>query len=129
MRNFKAGDIVKVKNWGRSYSTNTNWFISHKDELKVEWIARYAYENHQFFEYYTPYSDNNEYEILYLSGEYALITPVTSSSDSVYLIGIDALFSKVYTFSMSEAIRKLEDVCGGSVEIVGGDGDEHNQSI
>ncbi len=130
MRDFKVGDIVKVKNWGGSYTTCNDWFTRHQDELPFEWVVRFAYGNEQFFKYYDADSDDNAYIILHLSEERALITRNSrweQDVQPVYLIDTNALkFPKTYTFSMSEAIRRLEDLCGGPVIIVGGDGHERD---
>lgn len=43
MSKFKVGDIVRVTNWGRQYSTCTLWFTKHASELKLEWMINYRY--------------------------------------------------------------------------------------
>lgn len=45
MSKFKVGDIVRVTNWGRQYSTCTPWFTKHASELKLEWMINYCYGN------------------------------------------------------------------------------------
>lgn len=45
MSEFKVGDIVKVTNWGKQYSTCTPWFTKHASELELEWMINYCYNN------------------------------------------------------------------------------------
>ena len=43
MSKFKVGDIVRVIDWGKQYSTCTPWFIEHASELELEWMINYCY--------------------------------------------------------------------------------------
>ena len=40
-KHMKAGDIVKVTSWGKSYSTNYLWFDKFKGELDYRWMICY----------------------------------------------------------------------------------------
>ena len=82
---IKAGDIVRVTDWGCQYSTNSVWFMAHMDDLETEWLINYAYgdsthyDGHQF-------SDMNKYRVLYVDDEYEEKCLITQKchSDRVY---------------------------------------------
>lgn len=90
---IKVGDIVRVTNWGKGYTTNTAWFHENLNELETSWIIRYAYDDEYNYLHHK-YDDPNRYAVLYIDEktERALITPKNiGSSSKVYLIGMDGL--------------------------------------
>ena len=90
---IKVGDIVRVTNWGKGYTTNTVWFYDNLNELETSWIIRYAYDDEYNYLHHK-LSDKSKYIILYIDekSKRALITcKDTGSSEKVYLIGMDGL--------------------------------------
>ena len=88
---LKVGDIVRVTDWGCQYSTNSVWFMAHKDDLKTEWLINNAYGDSTHYEGHQ-YSDTTKYRVLYVD-EYdgkCLITRYYCSDRiyEVYLIGL-----------------------------------------
>ena len=63
MSKFKAGDIVRVTNWGKQYSTCTPWFTKHASELKLEWMINYRYGN---FLKNSDHHPNERFEVLFV---------------------------------------------------------------
>jgi len=125
MNNIKVGDIVKVKNWGRCYTTNTPWFIKNFTNIVIvdpECIINYAYDDNEMYKkYYIMNSDPNEYRVLYISDGLALITDECflrkfdgSIRKAVYLISFDGL-KKIKKMTKAEIEREL----GYEIEIIG----------
>lgn len=123
MRNFKVGDIVRVKNWSKNYDTNVSWFISHLEGIQPEWMIRYAFGTRRSSAYPTIDSDDSRYKILFIDEDVALITQdaqgrCVNGALPVYLIGVEGLrFASECIISMDVALKKLEEIYGTSVEI------------
>ena len=109
--NIKAGDIVKVVDWGRIYSTYIDWFVERADELKAEWLARYAYGDSRNYENYPKKgSDNREWKVLFVDGQFALIieeSPFIITNEKVFLINVDGLSPFVREMTLSEIEAEL----------------------
>ena len=110
---IKVNDIVRVKDWGGQFSTNTSWFNEHSGELNLDWIIRYAYNDETHYEKHK-YDDDSKYKVLFVDTwrNKALITEDTyfgSNWGSVYLIGIDSieLYDKLTEMTISEIEEKL----------------------
>ena len=101
---MKAGDIVKVTNWGQAYSTNYHWFDKFKGELEYRWMLCYAFNDHTNYDKFWSSShkdrpkDEREYVVLFVGDNKALITERNrydiskkAVSASVYLVGVDGL--------------------------------------
>lgn len=101
---MKAGDIVKVTNWGQAYSTNYQWFDKFKGELEYRWMLCYAFNDQTNYDKFWSSShkdrpkDKREYVVLFVGDNKALITDRPrytiskgSVTTSVYLVGVDGL--------------------------------------
>lgn len=105
---IKVGDIVKVTDWGRNYSTHKQWFLDNMSNLNIEWLIRYAFGDRSKYEE-CKYDDDTEYKVLYISDKdhRALISRGTYE---VYLIGIDALMP--YYVEVEMTIKEIEEKLG-----------------
>lgn len=113
--NIKAGDIVKVVNWGKNYSTHADWFLERADKLKPEWLVRYAYNDSRNYERYPKsHSDNRCWEVLSVDEGCALITQPGLFRPEVYLIRLDGLSP----FTREMTLSEIEDALGYPVKIV-----------
>lgn len=65
MSEFKVGDIVRVTNWGKQYSTYTPWFTEHASELELEWMINYCYCNGNFPKN-SDYCRNKRFKVLFV---------------------------------------------------------------
>ena len=115
---MKAGDIVKVTDWGRAYSTNYQWFDKFKGELEPRWMICYAFNNCTNFDKFWSSShkdrpkDEKKYVVLFVGDNKALIIDRLSyelnkgrASASVYLVGVEGLeivYSKNFADDISE---------------------------
>lgn len=107
---IKAGDKVKVIEWGKQYTTYPNWFKNHKDDLKYEWVIKYRYNNNMYTKMKHE-KDNNIYDVLYVDEKYVLIsTPDTDPffdyslvPSGTYLMNITGL-EKIKPKSVKEYI-------------------------
>jgi len=101
---MKAGDIVKVTSWGKSYSTNYFWFDKFKGELDYRWMICYAYDDQRNYTKYWSEThpdnpkDTKRYVVLFVGDGKALITERVgyelnkhAVSNSVYLVDVDGL--------------------------------------
>lgn len=117
--NIKAGDTVKVIDWGYSCPKNDEWFLARAAWLKSEWIAKYAYGDSSNYEKYPEeYSDKRYWEVLFvdIDDNLALITEKSPFVDEkVYLIMVKGLTPATRKMTISE----IEDILGYPVEIVG----------
>ena len=115
--NIKAGDIVKVINWGRIYSIRDNWLLDRLNLLKLEWLARYAYgDSKNFTTYFKRGSDWRRWKVLFVDVDdnLALITQQFDGNGAVYLIGLDGLSPLTREMTLSE----IEAELGYPVKIV-----------
>ena len=106
---IKAGDKVKVINWGEQYTTYPEWFKNHKDDLKYEWVIKYRYNNNMYTKMEHE-KDNNIYDVLYVDEKYALISTTydryfnySLAPSGTYLINITGL-EKIEPKSVKEYI-------------------------
>lgn len=112
---IKVGDVVRVKDWGRGYSTCASWF---EDKLKnclilPEYAIHYAYgDSSNYIDH--QYNDINKYRVLYVDDNgdgKALITRMSNCGmDKTHLIGINALElydSEPIEMTISEIEEKL----------------------
>lgn len=116
---IKVGDIVKVKNWGNSWNTDTSWFMEHQ-EIKPEWMINYKYDDWEKFDKYYNTNNNDEetYEVLYIDPENkrALIRPYDEDVKGfvgfhtpTYLLGLKSieLYGEPIEMTVSEIEEKL----------------------
>lgn len=108
---IKAGDIVRVKDWGNAYTTYAEWFRENASELNIDWIIRYAYDNDSKYINHKC-DDADKYQVLYVKDRYALITRSYSfpwSAGAVYLVGIGTLelYDKPTEMTVSEIEKRL----------------------
>ena len=91
MSKFKAGDVVTVVNWGKQYTTYTEWFLFRKSEFPTEWLVKYAYANCMFKRPLT----HKYYTVLYVDDDMCLIGERegynTGRLGSVYIISEDGI--------------------------------------
>ena len=114
-KKIKAGDIVYVKDWGKSYSSDASFFQEHLclSQFKPEWMIKYGYENNMY-ELYKNKIDRNEYKVLYVDGDMALITKnYVYNMSTVYLI---ATYALVIPVRMTK--RQIEEKFGYPIEII-----------
>lgn len=114
--NIKAGDIVKVVDWEKNYSTYDAWFLTWAYRLETEWLARYAYgDNRNCGIYHTKNSDNRLWIVLAVVDDFALITQqIRDCKGAVYLIKVNGLSS----FTRSMTLSEIEAELGYPVKIV-----------
>ena len=103
---IKVNDTVRVIDWGDMYDTCRIWFEDHKNELKFDWVIRYAYQDTENYED-CQYTDNNAYVVLYVDEreEKALISLHTADT-KVYLINLDAIVP-VRVMTMEQIEKEL----------------------
>jgi len=110
---IKAGDIVKVTDWGYQHSTSSAWFEAYIDDLETEWLIKYAYGDETSYKEYRC-NDNKKYKVLYVDKyeKTCLITLADDYSDfvsAVYLIGCVGveLYDKPTEMTIAEIEEKL----------------------
>ena len=118
-RKFKAGDIVKITEWGYQYQSNIDWFYKHIVDggFEVKWAIRYAYGNPMFLvEGLGNRAKLDSYRVYYASSE-----------QDKYLISVDNDCAPMYLFSargLKPAPRAMtqddiESELGYEVELIG----------
>lgn len=117
---IKAGDIVYVEDWGKSYASNTIFFEKHLTEFKPEWVINYAYDNNMYG-LFKDKVDTNKYRVLYADKEVALITNYAeyycdgySHVRATYLISKYAL--SLVGVRMTK--KEIEEKLGYPIEII-----------
>lgn len=110
---IKAGDIVRVTDWGRQYSTNTTWFVDNFNKLELDWVIHYAYDdNISFLE--RQFTDDAKYRVLYIDDveDKALITKKYASKciGAVYLVNLECL--ELYDKETEMTIKEIEEKLG-----------------
>ena len=112
---IKAGDIVRVTDWGRQYSSNSLWFEMHIDDLETEWLIKYAYGDSTHYMKHK-YTDINKYQVLYVD-EYEGKCLITQKYyydyySNVYLISLKGveLYDKPTEIEMT--ISEIEEKLG-----------------
>ena len=130
MNNFHIGDIVKVIDGGKKYSSYVTKILemykndlnlpSHYQSFKEEYLVRYAYHSDERL----PLENlRNEYKILYLYEDFALIEGTADLWGRVYLIDVAGIekekskerlylegFSKDQLIDMVEKYYTMEDI-------------------
>lgn len=94
---FKVGQLVRVVNWGKAYSTKTNFF--QDDRIDPSYKLRYAYGDSSLYKRFpNDYDDGRRYEILYIKYDdtvgklLALITEYDCMGwPPIHLIEVDGL--------------------------------------
>lgn len=113
-KKIKAGDMVYVKDWGKSYGSNYSFFQERLSQLKYEWMIKYGYENNMY-ELYKDGIDRNKYKVLYVDGDMALITrEYIYNMSATYLIATYAL--KLAPVEMTK--KQIEEALGYPIEII-----------
>lgn len=112
---IKAGDLVRVKNWGRGYTTYTGWFLNNFENLKPEWIINFAYNDDSKFRDKCK-TDSAIYKVLYVEDSKALIceSDLFNTVRETYLIGIDGLKDEPKRMTK----KQIEKELGYPIEIV-----------
>ncbi len=113
--NIKAGNIVRVVDWGKGYSTHVEWFLIWAYRLKTEWLARYAYgDSHNYDKYRKKNSDNRLWIVLAVIDDFALITQqIGDCKGAVYLIDLNGLAG-----AREMTLSEIEAELGYPVKIV-----------
>ncbi len=103
---IKVGDIVQVTDWGCMYDVNKPWFMGHKNELKTDWLIRYAYGDREKYEQ-CQHTDDDPYIVLYIDeqGKKALISLCVADT-KVYLIDLDAT-ALVRVMTMEQVVKEF----------------------
>ena len=115
---FKVGDKVKVKNWGRSYSTYTSFFEERQNDsnMKIEYMINYAYNNDKFLKYRELNSDPDTYTVVYVSNFLSPIL-IQDSFEATYIVGDDALEFE----NKKMTLKEIEEQLGFSIELISED--------
>lgn len=124
---MKVGDLVRVKNWGGSFSTNTPWFLDHVHDLDINYLIRYAYNDSTNF-LKRKNNDDRIFEVLYVDDALspnALITLATDSMNyndddykKIFLIGCNDLELVNEPEIHSMTLKEIEKELGYKVSII-----------
>ena len=107
---IKVGDIVRIINWGRGYTTNSAWFEEYFDFLDPKWIIGYSYGNEDNY-LHCQFDDNRKYKVLFVADDRALIA-LNSASEygATYLIATDAI--ELYDSPVEMTVAEIEERLG-----------------
>lgn len=115
---IKVGDIVKVKDWGESYSCAMEWFLNNHIDNQL--MIRYAYGDSRKFDVYnndTGRKDPLRYEVLAVADDKALIAePSQYGNTRAFLVRTEALVNIAEIHHMT--IEEIEDELGYPIEII-----------
>lgn len=118
---INVGDIVKVKDWGESYSYSTEWFLMNNIDIQL--MIRYAYGDGRKYDEYndeTGFKDNLKYKVLAVADGKALITENNEydkyDNSPAYVIGVNALINIKEIHRMT--IEEIEEALGYPIEII-----------
>lgn len=115
---INVGDIVKVKDWGESYSSAMDWFLNNHIDNQL--MIRYSYGNSRNYDIYnsnTGKKDTFEYEVLAVADDKALIAePSNYNNTQAFLVRIEALINIKEIHHMT--IEEIEDELGYPIEII-----------
>ena len=124
---MKVGDLVRVKNWGGGFTTNTPWFLDHVHDLDVNYLIRYAYNDSTNY-LKCKNNDDRIFEVLYVDDALspnALITLAADSMDyndndyrKVFLIGCKDLELANEPEVHSMTLKEIEKELGYKVSII-----------
>ena len=115
---INVGDIVKVKDWGESYSCNMEWFLNN--HIDTQLMIRYAYGDGHMYDIYnsdTGKKDTFRYEVLAVADNKALIAePSNYNNTQAFLVRTEALINTKEIHHMT--IEEIEDELGYPIEII-----------
>ena len=115
---INVGDIVKVKDWGESYSSAMEWFLNNHIDNQL--MIRYAYGDGRKFDVYnsdTGEKDTFRYEVLAVADNKALIAePSDYVNTQAFLVRTEALINIAEIHHMT--IEEIEDELGYPIEII-----------
>ena len=115
---INVGDIVKVKDWGESYSCFMEWFLNNHIDSQL--MIRYAYGDSHNYDVYnsdTGEKDTSKYEVLAVADGNALIAkPSNCGNTQAFLIRTKALVNTKEIHHMT--IEEIEDELGYPIEII-----------
>ena len=115
---INVGDVVKVKDWGESYSTAMDWFLNN--HINNQLMIRYAYGdsiNYDIYNSDTGKKDTFEYEVLAVANDKALIAePSNYNNTRAFLVRTEALVNINEIRHMT--IEEIEDELGYPIEII-----------
>jgi len=122
---MKIGDLVRVKNWGGGFTTNTPWFLDHVHDLDVNYLIRYAYSDSTNF-LKRKNNDDRIFEVLYVDDALAPNALITLANDSyndddfkkVFLIGCRELELVNKPEKRAMTLKEIEEELGYEVSIV-----------
>jgi len=115
MREFKVGDVVRVTNWSKQYSTCTPWFTKHEDELELAWMINYRYGN---FSKNSDHNPNERFKVLFVDqnkGRCLIGEMVINMIGGTYLIDEDGLAHVRKRMTQDD----IEMALGYRVELIG----------
>lgn len=113
---IRVGDVVRVTDWGKSYSTNKMWFKQHEKELNIDWLIRFAYDDdRKYVDKTVCKHDKRKYTVLFIddASRLALITS-GGEFDSVYLISTYA----IVPWRKRMTLKEIEEIIGCPIEIL-----------
>ena len=117
---IKVGDIVKVKDWGESYSSAIDWFLNNHNHIDNQLMIRYAYGDSRNYDVYnsdTGKKDPFEYEVLAVANDKALIAePSNYNNTQAFLVRTEALINTKEIRHMT--VEEIEDELGYPIEII-----------
>lgn len=124
---MKVGDLVRVKNWGSGFTTNSPWFLDHVHDLDVNYLIRYAYgDSTNFLE--RKNNDDRIFEVLYVDNALIPIALITLATDSmsyndddfkkVFLIGCQGLELVNKPEKRAMTLKEIEEELGYEVSII-----------
>jgi len=124
VKDMKVGDLVRVKNWGGGFTTNSPWFLDHVHDLDVNYLIRYAYNDSTNF-LKRKNNDDRVFEVLYVDKPNALITLATDlmtyNDDDyrkVFLIGCRDLELINKPEKRAMTLKEIEEELGYEVSII-----------
>lgn len=99
---IKVGNIVKVTNCEKRYTTYSAWFVKHSDELDIKDIVAFDYDDNKK----TDYFNNREFVVVYIDykGDMCLIRELHEWHSRTYLFHLSglALVKRKMTFPQVE---------------------------
>ena len=116
---INVGDIVKVKDWGESYSYAMDWFF--QNDINSQLMIRYGYGDNRKFDTYnsdTGEKDTLKYEVLAVAEGKALIAEPSyyGTNTQAFLVRTEALINIKEIHHMT--IEEIEDELGYPIEII-----------
>lgn len=118
---INIGDIVKVKDWGDSYSYAMDWFM--QNDISSQLMIRYAYGDGRKYDEYndeTGFKDSLKYKVLAVANGKALITEYDKydnyDNSPAYVVGVNALINIKEIHRMT--VEEIENELGYPIEII-----------